>query len=181
MCHTQWPLSLAFIFKVIQLLLRYKTAKIWHILSCQHVKFWMDSFHILHKLSLGWQGVFHTMTCSWPLSSMSFSHDFAIKLTKWPLSSMSFSQDFAMKLTKYALYSTYFWMDCFHISHKWSLAFDLDPYLQCHSAMTLLWNWQNMHSTAHSSRWIVSMFRTNDHWPLTLTYTFRSFSHDFFD
>ena len=34
MCHTQWPLTLTYIFKVIQAWVCNKAAKIWHILSC---------------------------------------------------------------------------------------------------------------------------------------------------
>ena len=49
--------------------------------SLQHVQFWMNSFPIRQKCMRG------CVTCNdlwtWPLSSRSFSHDFAIKLLKY--------------------------------------------------------------------------------------------------
>ena len=53
-CLVQWPLTLTYIFKVIQPWVCNKTAKIWHILLCPlySTHFWMNSFHILHKWSL---------------------------------------------------------------------------------------------------------------------------------
>ena len=87
-------------------------------------------------------------------------------------------------------------MDSFHIRYKWSLewegvsgimTFDLDLYLQGHSAMTLqktakIYIWHILSCplyNTYSSRWILSILGTNDHWyervcraqwPLTLTY-----------
>ena len=75
----------------------------------------------------------------------------------WPVSSRSFSHDFAIKLLKYiahlvlsTLQHIQFWMNSFHIWHKWSLAwedvlhvttFDLDLYLKGYLSVILpiLW------------------------------------------
>ena len=43
----------------------------------------MDYFHIRHKWSIPWEGVLHNDLWPWPISSRSFSHDFAIKLLKY--------------------------------------------------------------------------------------------------
>ena len=58
-CRGQQPFSLTFIFKVTQPWLYNKTAE---MSALQHIKFWMNSFHIWHKYSLAWEGMSHTMT-----------------------------------------------------------------------------------------------------------------------
>ena len=75
-----------------------------------------------------------------------------IDLWPWPMSSRSLRHEFAIKLLNMAhfvvsvLQHVQFWMDSFHICHKWSLAWegvpwtltlDLDLYLQGYSATTL--------------------------------------------
>ena len=80
--------------------------------------------------------VAHNDHWPWAISSRSFRHDFAIKLLKYVRPPHAVS----------ALYSLQFWMDSFHIRHKWLLAWEgvsyimtfvLDLYLQGHSAMIL--------------------------------------------
>ena len=84
--------------------------------------------------------VLHNDLWPWPISSRSFSHDFAIKLLKY----MAY-------LVMSTLQHIQLWMNYFHILHKWSLAwegvshvttFDLDLYLQDYLTVTLpiLWN-----------------------------------------
>ena len=64
-------------------------------------------------------------------------------LVPWPLSSRSLSHDFAIKLLKYlylvvsALQHVQFWMDSFHIGHKWSLAWDGELHIMTYD----LWSW----------------------------------------
>ena len=47
----------------------------------QHLQFWLDSFHIWHKLSLAWESVLCTLTSTYIFRS--FSHDVAMKLLKY--------------------------------------------------------------------------------------------------
>ena len=96
-----------------------------------------------------------------------------------------------------------FWMDSFHIRHKWSLqwervshatTFDLDPYFQVHSATNcdktakiwhiLLCPLYSMYSSGwilpYLAQMITSMWgyvACNDLWPWIIS--LRSFSHDF--
>ena len=86
----------------------------------------MDSFHILYKWSLVWEGVLHIMT---------FDLDLYLQG----------HLALALKIMS-ALFHLQFVMDSFHIWYKWSLAwegvlhvmtFELDLYLQGHLTLTL--------------------------------------------
>ena len=57
--------------------------------ALQHVEFWRDSFPIWHKWSLAWECVACNDLWPWPVSSRSFSDDFAIKLLKYVSSSLA--------------------------------------------------------------------------------------------
>ena len=116
-----------------------------------------------------------------PMTSRSFSHEFAMKLLK-------FGKSCRVRSTAHT---------SFHISHNWSLPWegvlctktlDLDLYLQGHSVMTLQWNCKTWHilpcplHKMYSSGWNLSIFGTKVHyhkqvchmlWPLTLTYIFK--------
>ena len=86
------------------------------------------------------------MDSSFFLGTNDREHEVCYVLWPWPISSRSFSNEFAIKLLKYVAHPVVstiqhiqFWMNYFHIWHKWSLAwegvsrvmtFDLDPYFQ---------------------------------------------------
>ena len=73
-CLVQRPLTLTYIFKVIQPWVCNKTAKIWHILLCPlySTQFWMNSFQIWHKWSQALAGVLNLMTFDLDLYPQSY-------------------------------------------------------------------------------------------------------------
>ena len=85
-CHAEWPLTLAAIFKVIQSLLCSETAKTWHILPCPlhrtYSSWWNLSY--LAQIIITMRGCV-TGNDLWPWSkcSRSFSCECAIKLLKY--------------------------------------------------------------------------------------------------
>ena len=89
MCCAQWPLTLTYIFKVIQLRIRNKTAKICHILrvppysTCSSgwiISIFGTNYH-KHERGVSCNDIWY-----WPIFSRSFSHDFAMKLLKYDTS-----------------------------------------------------------------------------------------------
>ena len=105
-------------------------------------------------------------------------------LWPWLISSRSFSREFAIRLLKYGTSCRVCSAACtvmdgfFHIGHKLSLAwegvscamtFDLDLYLQCHSAMICnktVKIWHILLCPLYSIKspvWIHTLFGTNDH------------------
>ena len=121
LCHTQWPLTFIYIFKVIWPWLR-KSCPLCSIYSSGWIL-----FYIWHKWSLSLEGV----------SRVTF---FFQNLKIWIFG--KFLKIFGLALEKKDLQ---FLMDSFHNQHKWSLiwegvlhimTFDLDLYLQGHLALT---------------------------------------------
>ena len=132
--------------------------------ALQRIEFWMDSFHIRHKWSLAWEGVSCTMW-PWPISSRSFSHEIAVKLIKCGTSCGIHSIACA------------FWVDYFHIWHKWLLAwegllrritliyiFKVTQAWFCSKTAKILHNLSWPHYSMYSYGWILSIFGTNDHY-----------------
>ena len=61
-----WPLSSrSFSHEFVIKLIKYGTSC---FVRLQHIQFWMNAFHILHKWSLVWSGVTHHDLWSWPIS-----------------------------------------------------------------------------------------------------------------
>ena len=101
--------------------------------ALQHVEFWRDSFPIWHKWSLAWECVACNDLWPWPVSSRSFSDDFAIKLLKYGTS-------LVRRGVNNPIFSNLV-MCCTWEGVSHAMTFDLDLYLQSYLAVTLpiLW------------------------------------------
>ena len=136
MCRVQWPLTLAFTFKVIQPLFCNKIARICLTLLCPRHSIYSSAwvvFHIWHKWSIGWEGVSHAMT-------------FELNLYLQGNSAMSlwYNCQNTAYLAMSALQHVYVWMKYFHIWYEWIREcvacndFDLHLYLRGDLAMAAI-------------------------------------------